>query len=270
MKLLSVNLPQSSLSIYQLNENTADEFHDHGPFYQISIPLLGEPFMEFHGETRKLEERAVTMVGEEHRNYANHEKIKLLLISLNQELLTDVLADKTGFSNKIEFAKWGQNSSEHLKRLGKKIIKMISEDSLEDMELSEVEWELASLLLTIQEGTHSTIWEKDRAILGNPALQKIITFIHQNYQEKVSNKELASQFQISQMHLYRLFQEHLGMTPNEYIRETRLKNATSLLQKSKKDITTISLDSGFGSLSSFERSFKKKYGVTPKEFRSKT
>ncbi|MFE8701383.1 helix-turn-helix transcriptional regulator [Cytobacillus sp. FJAT-54145] len=271
MKILSANLPHSSVTIYQLNEKSSDEFHDHGSFYQISIPILGDPYMEFHGETKKLGHRAVTMIGEEHRNFTNHAPIRLMLISLDQQLLKGVLADQTGIElpNMIEFNKWGNNSSEQLKRLGKKAIKLITDGSMSDGDIHEIEWEMAALLLNIQPGSHSKLLERSPKVLGNPALQNILSFIEKHHPDKLSNKDISTTFQISQMQLYRMFQDHLGVTPNQYVKDIRLQTARDLLIKSKKDITTISYDAGFGSLSSFERVFKKKFGVTPTEFRKK-
>jgi AraC-like DNA-binding protein len=63
---------------------------------------------------------------------------------------------------------------------------------------------------------------------------------------------------ISKYHLIRLFQKHVGTTPGQYLRDQRLQLAEQLLRHSQKNILSIALESGFNSLSSFERAFGKK------------
>ena len=58
------------------------------------------------------------------------------------------------------------------------------------------------------------------------------------------------------------------MTCIEYINNYRLEIASSLLNKSEKSILDISFEVGFNNVSYFNKLFKKKYSLTPKEFRN--
>lgn len=76
---------------------------------------------------------------------------------------------------------------------------------------------------------------------------------------KLSNK--------SQEHICRVMKRVYNMTPTEYVNELRLNYSANLLANSDEDITNISMDSGFENLSHFYHLFKKKFQLSPKEFR---
>ena len=54
----------------------------------------------------------------------------------------------------------------------------------------------------------------------------------------------------------------------EYINSLRLKDAVILLEKSDLSIETIAEETGFGSVRTFQRQFKTKYNISPKEYRN--
>jgi AraC-like DNA-binding protein/mannose-6-phosphate isomerase-like protein (cupin superfamily) len=98
-------------------------------------------------------------------------------------------------------------------------------------------------------------------------LDKIIKFIHRNYDRKLSIKQLATVADISESECYRIFRKTLHTTPNDYILNHRLQIAAIKLVESDQSILNISYDIGFGNPSYFSKKFKEQYGNTPKEFR---
>lgn len=74
---------------------------------------------------------------------------------------------------------------------------------------------------------------------------------------------------VSEGHLSRLFHHTTGLTFREYLTQVRIECAKSLLMNSGKNVTEIAYESGFQSLSQFHRVFKKVYGASPGEMRSK-
>lgn len=65
----------------------------------------------------------------------------------------------------------------------------------------------------------------------------------------------------------RLFHEQVGTSFNRYVTDIRLNNAALLLKTTDKSILTAALESGFNSISYFNRMFKEYYGKTPGEYR---
>lgn len=98
-------------------------------------------------------------------------------------------------------------------------------------------------------------------------IRKLVHFIHQHYQEKITVKNLSIVASISESECYRLFRKTLTTTPNEYIQSHRLQLAPSLLLGTDLSVITISQNLGFGSPSYFTKLFKATYHLTPMEFR---
>ena len=68
-------------------------------------------------------------------------------------------------------------------------------------------------------------------------------------------------------HLSRSMRKHMDITPSEFINQLRLNFACGLLKSTQEPIINIAYESGFESLSYFNRLFKKQFNVTPREFR---
>lgn len=68
-------------------------------------------------------------------------------------------------------------------------------------------------------------------------------------------------------HLHRTFKRLTGVTPIEYIQETRIRNARNYLSQSNKTIGEIALLVGLPNIPYFITLFKKKTGLTPTEYR---
>lgn len=83
-----------------------------------------------------------------------------------------------------------------------------------------------------------------------------------------SVEELAANLGISRVQLYRKVKALLGISVNEYINAQRLGKARNLLQDSSMNISEIAYEVGYSSPGYFSTSFKNKYGVSPKHFKS--
>lgn len=91
--------------------------------------------------------------------------------------------------------------------------------------------------------------------------------IRQRHGESLSLAEVASEVGLSRERLSRLFHETLGITYSEYLVQVRLASARRLLNETDFPITEVAYESGFQSLSQFNRSFAKLEGRPPREFR---
>lgn len=98
-------------------------------------------------------------------------------------------------------------------------------------------------------------------------LKRILYFVQENYQRPVTVQELAELCHFSEYHFMRFFKRHMNMTSIEYLNQYRLEMASRQLAETELSVTSIALESGFNNISYFNRLFKKKFGVTPKEYR---
>lgn len=98
-------------------------------------------------------------------------------------------------------------------------------------------------------------------------LQKAIAFINENFCKDISLDDIAQAAYISKYHFSRLFKSVYNMTIWDYINIKRIDKAIHLLGNSNENITTIAIESGFNSVTNFNRTFKKVTGCVPKEYR---
>lgn len=98
-------------------------------------------------------------------------------------------------------------------------------------------------------------------------IQMSIEYIEDNLCEKIKLGDLAKEAFISNFHYHRLFHNIVGETLMGYVRKRRMAEAAKDLIETREKIMDIALKYQFGSQESFDRAFKKMYGVTPREVR---
>jgi len=101
----------------------------------------------------------------------------------------------------------------------------------------------------------------------NEILDDVICYIEENICSKLTVEDIAAKAYVSQAHLQRLFRITFGMTIAEYVRYRKLQRAAELLYGTDRKVCDIAYDVGFEHESSFIRSFKREFGVTPHEAR---
>lgn len=102
----------------------------------------------------------------------------------------------------------------------------------------------------------------------NEDMERMIKMINLNYAEKLSVGELADRYGASTEWFIREFSKCAGMTPKQYINTVRLNHARELLNSSNYNIGEIAAACGFENPLYFSKYFKKKYFMTPSQYRS--
>ena len=98
-------------------------------------------------------------------------------------------------------------------------------------------------------------------------VQLMMQYIHENYNHEMSLDEIASHIGISKSTALNLFQRFLHTTPVSYLIGYRLQAASWLLKNTNKKVKTIAYESGFRNVDYFCRLFKKRYHLTPSDYR---
>lgn len=71
-------------------------------------------------------------------------------------------------------------------------------------------------------------------------------------------------------HVARSFQQHLKMTPTEWLTRERMRLACRLLGEGRLSVTEVAMECGMENLSHFHRCFKSVCGVTPLTYRKRS
>ena len=95
-------------------------------------------------------------------------------------------------------------------------------------------------------------------------------YIENNYMQKITIGDIAAAVGFSESHFMRYFKETMGTSFVEYLRDYRLTIASRLLTSSDSSILNIAAETGFENLSYFNRVFKEKYKMTPRQFRKES
>ena len=99
-------------------------------------------------------------------------------------------------------------------------------------------------------------------------LINLFVYIDSHYTEELTLDNIADFSGFSKYHFTRLFKQYTDSTFYDYLIYRRIKAAEELLANPELSITEIALQSGFSSISTFNRIFKQKKGCTPSEYRS--
>ena len=100
-------------------------------------------------------------------------------------------------------------------------------------------------------------------------LKRILDYIKENYQERITLQELSEQFSLHPNYLSRYFSEYLGISFKKYLDYYRLQKSMQILTKEKITIGEVAMTSGFADIRSYNSLFKKQFGINPSEWRKK-
>lgn len=104
---------------------------------------------------------------------------------------------------------------------------------------------------------------------GEDRIQKVINYIGDNYVKEISLEDLAEVSYMTTNSFCRYFKSRTGKTAFQFIREYRVNKACQMLINGKKSIAEICYDTGFNSLSSFNRIFKNLKKISASEYKGK-
>lgn len=100
-------------------------------------------------------------------------------------------------------------------------------------------------------------------------LKTVLLHIENHYDKKLTVNDMAAQCGYSASHFMRWFKDITGLGFTAYLIEYRLSKAALALRDTDDTVLSISERNGFDNLSNFNRLFKKKFNMTPSQFRRK-
>lgn len=98
-------------------------------------------------------------------------------------------------------------------------------------------------------------------------MKKAVEFIQNNYCNPIHITDIADYVCINRSYLYTLFQKELGVSPQDYLSNYRLTQASELLVITDISIESVAFSCGYSDPLVFSKAFKAKYGTTPSRYR---
>ncbi len=130
---------------------------------------------------------------------------------------------------------------------------------------------LKTLYLVNYSGDYRFIGEKEfqgvKIHKNQKRLQAIYKYIVENYHRKITLNEIASVASMNKTAFCLFFKRARNQPFASYLIDFRLQMACTMLSRTDKNISDISYAVGFGDTPYFNRVFKRKYGMSPSQFR---
>ena len=123
---------------------------------------------------------------------------------------------------------------------------------------------LKELLIRLMQTQARSLVEKN-INKNNSRIALITDYIKNNLHHKLSVEEISKMAFVSKSNLFKLFKEELGISPNDYIIQERIKKAKELLVN-HRSVKEVAFMTGFADTNYFTRVFRQLVGETPKQF----
>lgn len=113
-----------------------------------------------------------------------------------------------------------------------------------------------------QQGSIDALKKTTREELYRRLLQAL-SFIHDQLDQKLLIRDIATAACLSEYHLMRTFKQCFGLSVQQYMQRERMRRARHLLQEGQHTVSEVAMACGFADLQYFSKTFKKVHGLPP-------
>ena len=110
--------------------------------------------------------------------------------------------------------------------------------------------------------------EEQKNAAGSFIVHNAVQYMQEHFQEKITLSELADKIYVSQWHLSKLLNRHMGKNFSEVLNSIRIEKAKELMKDPALRLSDIAEMVGFLDVAHFSRVFKKLTGVSAGEYRN--
>lgn len=103
---------------------------------------------------------------------------------------------------------------------------------------------------------------------GNKRMAEVYTYIRENYFKSMTLEKISKIAHMSPFTFSRFFKKNCGAGFVEYLNRVRTNKACYLLRETDYQVHDIAVECGFGSISNFNKQFRKTEGISPRDYRA--
>lgn len=100
-------------------------------------------------------------------------------------------------------------------------------------------------------------------------VRRVVQLLEERWRSPVRVDELATLVGLGASRLEHLFKEEARVSIRDFIQNRRLGEAAALLASTEERVSVISFQVGFQHVANFNHAFKKRFGVSPREYRAR-
>ncbi len=104
--------------------------------------------------------------------------------------------------------------------------------------------------------------------VDSEVINAAMTYINNHYKDDLSLEDVAGFAGFSRYYFSRSFKKQTGYSFKDFLCQKRLQVAMDLLIRTNRSMKDVALDSGFGSVATFNRVFRENKGCTPTQYRA--
>lgn len=124
-------------------------------------------------------------------------------------------------------------------------------------------------LMGIMEQT-SLIKTAPKPMSANEYVNMCVTYINANYRNKITVDELCEIANIERSYLFRIFKNQIGISPQKYIIQCKMKTAANLLAIGEFTVAETAKSVGYDDQFAFSKLFKRQFGISPLEYKNRS
>lgn len=120
-----------------------------------------------------------------------------------------------------------------------------------------------------KDGLIRTDEKRKEDLAGIDTLKKVLEFVRQNYERRITVDEIAAVAGMNAQYFCRYFKKHTGKTVTEYLNEVRITQAARLLTQTEDKILNVAIQCGYENVGYFISRFRRCKGMAPSEYRER-
>jgi AraC family transcriptional regulator len=206
----------------------------------------------------------LTPAGETRQWHWNHQA-NILTLSFSPQLITKI-AQASELNDNIELINQFGKPDPHIHYLGQSLLQELKTSELNESLSLESLTNLLVIHLLRNYSVFPSQFPSAVKQIPNPRMKKVIDYLRDRLDQKITIVELAEIACLSPYHFSRLFRQETGFSPHQYLIRCRIEEAKRLLATRKWAIAEVAKQVGFADQSHLTRHFKQWVGMTPKAF----